>query len=199
MAAVAENAVGSDDRQFPHRGTPSSPPPSSPSSDPASDFRKGVRDLVNLLSNLNPSAEEFVPSSKSASPPAAIASAGAKPNGILSPDAPIFVAAGGAEADFGNLKDSGNDVLNNSRRVPSLIPRLSPFDQNRRDVCNYALAVIGDKSATIVSPLVRGVRFHRLILPSVEVEAHGEMMANSSIQSGSQNPPFELELTIFSP
>ncbi|CAA7397527.1 unnamed protein product [Spirodela intermedia] len=116
MAAVAENSIGSDDRQFPHRGTPSSPPPSSPSSDPASDFRNGVRDLVNLLSKLNPSAEEFVPSSKFTSPTKAIASAGAKPNGILSPDAPIFVAAGGAEVDFGNLKDSGNDVLNNSRR-----------------------------------------------------------------------------------
>ncbi|CAA6661153.1 unnamed protein product [Spirodela intermedia] len=68
MAAVAENSIGSDDRQFPHRGTPSSPPPSSPSSDPASDFRNGVRDLVNLLSKLNPSAEEFVPSSKFTSP-----------------------------------------------------------------------------------------------------------------------------------
>ena len=113
MAAVAENVIVTDDRQFSHRRTPSSPPPSAPSSDPASDFR----DLVNLLSKLNPSAEEFVPSKFSGT------FASPKPNRILSPDAPIFVAAGGADSDSGDLKDLSKDALNNSRRVTSLIPR----------------------------------------------------------------------------
>ncbi|XP_078438688.1 polyadenylate-binding protein-interacting protein 9-like isoform X2 [Wolffia australiana] len=107
MAAVADNTISSSDRQF-------SPPPSSPSSDPVSDFRNGVRDLVNLLSKLNPSAEEFVPSSKFSSP---ISANGPKSNGILSPDAPIFVA------DSGNLKDSAKDALNLARRKKSYANR----------------------------------------------------------------------------
>ncbi|MQL86529.1 hypothetical protein Taro_019056 [Colocasia esculenta] len=114
MAAVAENAIGSDDRQFPHRRTPSSPPP--PPSDPASDFRDDVQKLVNLLSKLNPSAEEFVPSNKFAAPAGTIARDGRKPDGTLSPDAPVFVANGGAGFEQANHKDPGGDGLGNNYR-----------------------------------------------------------------------------------
>ncbi|KAG9448055.1 hypothetical protein H6P81_014183 [Aristolochia fimbriata] len=57
MAAVAENAVGSDD-QFIHRSTPPT--------DPKAEFQRDVCKLVDLLSKLNPSAKEFFPSSYSA-------------------------------------------------------------------------------------------------------------------------------------
>ncbi|XP_058101070.1 polyadenylate-binding protein-interacting protein 8-like isoform X2 [Magnolia sinica] len=65
MAAVAENAIRSDD-QFLHRPSPSSAPVSAAAAaDPKSEFQHEVRKLVDLLSKLNPSAKEFFPSSYS--------------------------------------------------------------------------------------------------------------------------------------
>ncbi|KAL5989931.1 hypothetical protein ACLOJK_010826 [Asimina triloba] len=56
MAAVAENAIASDD-QFIHR-------PSTPATDDSkAEFQRDVRKLVDLLSKLNPSAKEFFPAS----------------------------------------------------------------------------------------------------------------------------------------
>ncbi|KAJ8626783.1 hypothetical protein MRB53_020093 [Persea americana] len=59
MAAVAENAIGSEE-QFLHR--PSSAAAADCKSDSKSDFQCEVRKLVDLLSKLNPSAKEFFPS-----------------------------------------------------------------------------------------------------------------------------------------
>ncbi|MQL97193.1 hypothetical protein Taro_029879 [Colocasia esculenta] len=129
MAAVAENAIGSADRPFPHRRTPSSPPAmqSLPSDDGKSDFRSDVRKLVDLLSKLNPSAKEFVPSSKIAAPVAAIDSH-RKPNGVLSADAPVFVAAGGG-AELLNNKDAANDGSGNNHRR-----KRNSYNQGRRRI-----------------------------------------------------------------
>ncbi|KAG0489409.1 hypothetical protein HPP92_008220 [Vanilla planifolia] len=69
MAAVAENAIGSDN-QFIHRSRAQE-----------TDYQN-VRKLVDLLSKLNPSAKEFFPSSYSVS--------GRKSEGRLSADAPIL-------------------------------------------------------------------------------------------------------------
>ncbi|KAJ4981150.1 hypothetical protein NE237_031987 [Protea cynaroides] len=71
MAAVAENAIGSDDQFIHRRSSPItaagdvSPVSFSPRSDSKSEFQSDVRKLVDLLSKLNPSAKEFFPSSYS--------------------------------------------------------------------------------------------------------------------------------------
>ncbi|KAF6142837.1 hypothetical protein GIB67_002701 [Kingdonia uniflora] len=66
MAAVAETGMivdsGGGDDQFQHHRSSSLPPPSC---DPKSEFQRDVRELVDLLSKLNPSAKEFFPSSYS--------------------------------------------------------------------------------------------------------------------------------------
>ncbi|KAL5997588.1 Polyadenylate-binding protein-interacting protein [Asimina triloba] len=64
MAAVAENAIRSDD-QFRRRTSPP-PPAAAGSDDQKSEFQHEVRKLVDFLSKLNPSAKEFFPSSYSA-------------------------------------------------------------------------------------------------------------------------------------
>lgn len=73
MAAVAENGIA---RPEDHR---------------ENNYDRDVRELVDLLSKLNPSAKEFVPSSKS--------------NGRLSADAPVFVAS--SPDYYNNLFDGG--------------------------------------------------------------------------------------------
>ncbi|XP_068658620.1 polyadenylate-binding protein-interacting protein 9-like [Aristolochia californica] len=93
MAAVAENAVGSDD-QFIHR--------SSPSTDPKSEFQRDVRKLVDLLSKLNPSAKEFFPSSYSADR--------RSQNDLTA----VFPAGGHSHAE--NKDSSSDDSTNNRRR-----------------------------------------------------------------------------------
>nr|DAD37566.1 TPA_asm: hypothetical protein HUJ06_008207 [Nelumbo nucifera] len=66
MAAVAENAIGSDDQFIHHLGSPTTGvAAAAPASDPKSEFQRDVRQLVDLLSKLNPSAKEFFPSSYS--------------------------------------------------------------------------------------------------------------------------------------
>ncbi|XP_020088668.1 polyadenylate-binding protein-interacting protein 11-like [Ananas comosus] len=110
MAAVAENAIG--------------PAPAAAAAAAAaageSEYQRDVRNLVDLLSKLNPSAKEFVPSY--------CASGGAKPNATLSADAPVFVASidyynnnsnyqvssGGSNKD--SSSDGSSSSLQNQRR-----------------------------------------------------------------------------------
>lgn len=82
MAAVAEKAIGSDD-PFIHRQSPAE-------AEAEREYRRDVKNLVDLLSKLNPSAEEFFPSSHAASGDAA--GGHRKFDGRLSADAPIFVS-----------------------------------------------------------------------------------------------------------
>ncbi|XP_009389991.2 polyadenylate-binding protein-interacting protein 9 isoform X3 [Musa acuminata AAA Group] len=107
MGAVAENAVGSEDKFI---GRQSHAP-----SEAETENQRDVRNLVDFLSKLNPSAKEFVPSSYTAW----------KFDGRLSAGAPIFVVAsdyyskGGI--DHGGIRDSfsdgsSNNQLNRGRR-----------------------------------------------------------------------------------
>ncbi|XP_078431479.1 polyadenylate-binding protein-interacting protein 9-like [Wolffia australiana] len=129
MVAVAETAIGSNDRQFPHQLDPSSSPPRSPSSsDCNSDFQRDVRKLVDLLSKLNPSAKEFVPLSKS------------KSSSPLSANAPAFdmISTGGEDSD--NQKQSGADsrrkrnVYNQGKRRAEGVLKCQRDDSIRRTV-----------------------------------------------------------------
>ncbi|XP_072961710.1 polyadenylate-binding protein-interacting protein 9-like [Typha angustifolia] len=96
MAAVAENAISSED-QFVRRHN-------------ELEYQRDVRNLVDLLSKLNPSAKEFFPSSHR------------KSNG-LSADAPVFVAS----TDYYNLYQIGNGSNRDSSSDGS-----SGSQQNRR-------------------------------------------------------------------
>ncbi|KAG1346753.1 polyadenylate-binding protein-interacting protein 9 [Cocos nucifera] len=100
MAAVAENAIGAGD-QFVHR-TPPPPQQQQRARSSETEYQRDVRELVDLLSKLNPSAKEFIPSSyaSAAAPPAAAGqtasgppAGGRRPNGRLSADAPVFMAS----------------------------------------------------------------------------------------------------------
>ncbi|CAL9061602.1 unnamed protein product [Musa banksii] len=117
MAAVAEKAIGSDD-PFIHRQSPAE-------AEAEREYRRDVKNLVDLLSKLNPSAEEFFPSSYAASGDAA--GGHRKFDGRLSADAPIFVSwndfyynsepinnNGGTKESSGD--GSSNDQPNRRRR-----------------------------------------------------------------------------------
>lgn len=85
------------------------------------EYKSDMRKLEELMSKLNPCAEEFVPSSRRVPAPAP------KPVGVLSADAPVFVsaaeyygAAGGGSRDSssdGSSNGSGNPL---NRRVGEL-------------------------------------------------------------------------------
>ena len=119
MAAIAENAIGSDI----HR----------PVAAAEREYQRDVRKLVDLLSKLNPSAKEFFPLAYAAAAAdggtGAGAGGGRKPNGRLSADAPIFVASSDYNSNDnqivnGSNKDSSSDgSVNNqpNRGVLSLI------------------------------------------------------------------------------
>lgn len=63
MAAVEQNLVNSDD-QFKNCDSPTqSSEIDSKSSDSKSEFQKNINELTDILSNLNPWAKEFIPSS----------------------------------------------------------------------------------------------------------------------------------------
>ncbi|KAG0491093.1 hypothetical protein HPP92_007956 [Vanilla planifolia] len=123
MAAVAENAIGSDN-QFIHRSRAQE-----------TDYQN-VRKLVDLLSKLNPSAKEFFPSSYSVS--------GRKSEGRLSADAPIFVASadyyssgngdnsGNSNKDSSSDGSSNNQTLNRRRRNGYFQGRRRTNDRVRR-------------------------------------------------------------------
>ncbi|CAL9067455.1 polyadenylate-binding protein-interacting protein 9-like isoform X2 [Musa acuminata AAA Group] len=107
MGAVAENAVGSEDKFI---GRQSHAP-----SEAETENQRDVRNLVDFLSKLNPSAKEFVPSSYTAW----------KFDGRLSAGAPIFVVASDYYSKggigHGGIRDSfsdgsSNNQLNRGRR-----------------------------------------------------------------------------------
>ncbi|XP_009421266.2 polyadenylate-binding protein-interacting protein 8 isoform X1 [Musa acuminata AAA Group] len=106
MAAVTENAIGSDD-QFIRCQSPAPTP-----AEVETEYQRDVRKLVNFLSKLNPSAKEFFPSLHTARD-------GRKYDGRLSADAPIFVAStdcyGNGVMGNGGNKDSSSDGSSNSQ------------------------------------------------------------------------------------
>ncbi|XP_052144498.1 polyadenylate-binding protein-interacting protein 9-like [Oryza glaberrima] len=107
------------------------------------EYKSDMRKLEELMSKLNPRAQEFVPSSRRAPPPAAAQAAGG-----LSADAPVFVSAaeyfGGAGAGAGQLqvggggggggggRDSSSDGSSNGGGQPQNRRRRSGFNQGRR-------------------------------------------------------------------
>ncbi|KAJ6792403.1 putative polyadenylate-binding protein-interacting protein 9 [Iris pallida] len=117
-------------------------------------YQSDVRDLVDLLSKLNPSAKEFVPSSHKFSPPAAGADdgAGEKKKGMLSADAPVFVASsdlyskvamvdgGYSYGDFGGsannqmIRKKKNGLNQGRRRFNERVQKAQKEDSIRRTV-----------------------------------------------------------------
>uniref|UniRef100_A0A0E0G471 RRM domain-containing protein n=1 Tax=Oryza nivara TaxID=4536 RepID=A0A0E0G471_ORYNI len=103
------------------------------------EYKSDMRKLEELMSKLNPRAQEFVPSSRRAPPAAAAQAAGG-----LSADAPVFVSAaeyfGGAGAGAGQLqvggggggRDSSSDGSSNGGGQPQNRRRRSGFNQGRR-------------------------------------------------------------------
>ncbi|RWW24991.1 hypothetical protein GW17_00010685, partial [Ensete ventricosum] len=108
-AAVAEKAIGSED-QFMHRQMPP------PADGAEAEYQSEVRELVDLLSKLNPAAKEFVPSSNPV------------PAAPLSAVTPFFMASGGFYSNglLCNIDGGWNSISNGSsnnqpnRRVISL-------------------------------------------------------------------------------
>ncbi|RRT59218.1 hypothetical protein B296_00010063 [Ensete ventricosum] len=117
MAAVAEKAIGADN-QVVHR--------QSPAAETESEYQRDVKNLVDLLSKLNPSAKEFFPSSYAA-PGGGGAGGHRVSDGRISADAPIFVSWN----DFyhnnllmtnnGSSKDSSSDGSSNNLPNPRVI------------------------------------------------------------------------------
>lgn len=116
MAAVAEKAIGSDD-PFIHRQSPAE-------AEAEREYQRDVKNLVDLLSKLNPSAKEFFPSSYAAS------GGLRKFDGRLSADAPIFVSWNDFYYNsepiniYGGTKESSGDGSSNdqpNRRVVTWI------------------------------------------------------------------------------
>ncbi|KAF0933386.1 hypothetical protein E2562_018005 [Oryza meyeriana var. granulata] len=95
------------------------------------EYKSDMRKLEELMSKLNPRAQEFVPSSRRAPPPQA---------GGLSADAPVFVSAGeyfgGAGAGQlqvgGGGRDSSSDGSSNGGGQPQNRRRRNGFNQGRR-------------------------------------------------------------------
>ncbi|CAN6243718.1 unnamed protein product [Urochloa humidicola] len=108
------------------------------------EYKSDMRKLEELMSKLNPCAQEFVPSSRRA----AVAAPAAKPagGGVLSADAPVFVsaaeyygaagghlkvaAAGGGAG--GGSRDSSSDGSSNGSGNPLNRRRRNSFSQGRR-------------------------------------------------------------------
>jgi len=93
------------------------------------EYKSDMRKLEELMSKLNPCAQEFVPSSRRAAAPAAKPAGG----GVLSADAPVFVSA--AEyygAAGGGSRDSSSDGSSNGSGHPLNRRRRNSFNQGRR-------------------------------------------------------------------
>nr|DAD33873.1 TPA_asm: hypothetical protein HUJ06_012724 [Nelumbo nucifera] len=119
MAAVAENAIGSDDQFIHHRAS------STAAAAPASEFQRDVRQLVDLLSKLNPSAKEFFPSSYS---PDRLSHSQSPPNNLS-----------GVIKDFSddgnsNYRRKKNDYSQGKRRLNGRTLRAQREDSIRRTV-----------------------------------------------------------------
>ncbi|XP_010919930.1 polyadenylate-binding protein-interacting protein 9 [Elaeis guineensis] len=139
MAAVAENAIGAGD-QFVRR-TPPPPPPQQQQQCARSseaEYQRDVRELVDLLSKLNPSAKEFIPSSyasvghTASNAAAGPAAGGRRPNGRLSADAPVFLASSdyyGRAIVAGNRDVGSGDGPYNNQQTHR---RKNNYSQGRR-------------------------------------------------------------------
>ncbi|RWW18298.1 hypothetical protein GW17_00017720 [Ensete ventricosum] len=107
MGAVAENAVGSEDKFI---GRQSQAP-----AEAETENQRDVRNLVDFLSKLNPSAKEFVPSSHTAW----------KFDGRLLAGAPIFVVASDYYSKggigHGGITDSSSDGSSNNQLNPGVM------------------------------------------------------------------------------
>ncbi|TVU33241.1 hypothetical protein EJB05_25031 [Eragrostis curvula] len=102
------------------------------------EYKSDMRKLEELMSKLNPSAQEFVPSSRRAAvvPPAKAV------GGVLSADAPVFVSAaeyfGAAGVHLpmggggGGSRDSSSDGSSNGGGHPLNRRRRNSFNQGRR-------------------------------------------------------------------
>ncbi|XP_039788925.1 polyadenylate-binding protein-interacting protein 11-like isoform X2 [Panicum virgatum] len=93
------------------------------------EYKSDMRKLEELMSKLNPCAQEFVPSSRRAAAPAVKPAGG----GVLSADAPVFVSA--AEyygAAGGGSRDSSSDGSSNGSGHPLNRRRRNSFNQGRR-------------------------------------------------------------------
>ncbi|XP_010915528.1 polyadenylate-binding protein-interacting protein 9 isoform X2 [Elaeis guineensis] len=133
MAAVAENAIGSDI----HR--------TSVAAAAETDYQRDVRKLVDLLSKLNPSAKEFFPSSYST----AAACEGGKPNGRLSADAPIFVASSDYSNNNNNQNGNGSNMDSSSDGSVNNQPnrrRRNGYNQGRRRMNDRARRAVREES-----------------------------------------------------
>ncbi|XP_020595148.1 polyadenylate-binding protein-interacting protein 9-like [Phalaenopsis equestris] len=120
MAAVAESAIGSEN-QLMHCNPATS--------ESESEYQNDVRKLVDLLSKLNPSAKEFVPSWR-------------KSDGRLSADAPLFVGSpeyynsrnesnyGSCSKDWSSDGSSNNQPMNRRR----FGQRRNGYNQGRRRI-----------------------------------------------------------------
>ncbi|KXG29904.1 polyadenylate-binding protein-interacting protein 8-like [Sorghum bicolor] len=113
-------------------------------------YSSDLRKLEELMSKLNPCAQEFVPSSRRTAPvavPAAAAKPAAGGGGVLSADAPVFVsaaeyygAAGGrleiSGGGAGGGRDSSSDGSSNGGGAghPLNRRRRNSFNQGRRRV-----------------------------------------------------------------
>ncbi|RRT48521.1 hypothetical protein B296_00037230 [Ensete ventricosum] len=107
MGAVAENAVGSEDKFI---GRQSQAP-----AEAETENQRDVRNLVDFLSKLNPSVKEFVPSSHTAW----------KFDGRLLAGAPIFVVASDYYSKgwigHGGITDSSSDGSSNNQLNPGVM------------------------------------------------------------------------------
>ncbi|XP_038986271.1 polyadenylate-binding protein-interacting protein 9-like isoform X2 [Phoenix dactylifera] len=140
MAAMAENAIGSDI----HRQAAAA------AAAAETEYQRDVRKLVDLLSKLNPSAKEFFPSSYAPAADGSGASAGGgrNSNGRLSADAPIFVAS----SDYNNIdnqfvngsnKDSSSDGSVNNQPNHR---RRNGYNQGRRKMNDRARRAMREES-----------------------------------------------------
>ncbi|KAL6629619.1 hypothetical protein ACP70R_029384 [Stipagrostis hirtigluma subsp. patula] len=107
------------------------------------EYKSDMRKLEELMSKLNPCAQEFVPSSRRAA--AAAPPAGKTGGGVLSADAPVFVSAaeyfgspgghlqmGGGGGGGGGSRDSSSDGSSNGGGHPLNRRRRNSFNQGRR-------------------------------------------------------------------
>ncbi|KAJ0977348.1 hypothetical protein J5N97_012822 [Dioscorea zingiberensis] len=116
--AVVENAIRSGDQLS--------------GGDQDQDYQSDVKKLVDLLSKLNPSAKEFVPSSR-----AGVLAVDGRQSGVhrLSADAPVFVSSAeyyGNGGGNGSNKDSSSDGSSVNQNNQQHRRRRNGYNQGRR-------------------------------------------------------------------
>ncbi|XP_062218726.1 polyadenylate-binding protein-interacting protein 11-like isoform X2 [Phragmites australis] len=93
------------------------------------EYKSDMRKLEELMSKLNPGAQEFVPSSRRA---ATVAQAAKTGGGVLSADAPVFVSAAECFGVGGGSRDSSSDGSSNGGGHPLNRRRRNSFNLGRR-------------------------------------------------------------------